>query len=160
MTDIFAKMLYASQPQCSWSNIDTTLWLLAFPGQARANCCNICFSLSHTSKDCELASDTCDNQPSPPSQYLYRRQGYSHQQHHRRLIYYQWNEQRSQTCSYPNCCYDHVCYICALNPEASDINHKAIFCPHCYSHHQLSPRQSQTTPSPPKPLMPTVHHGC
>ena len=53
MTDVFA-----SQPQRSWSNIDTTLWLLAFSGQARANRCKFCFSLSHTSKDCELASVT------------------------------------------------------------------------------------------------------
>ena len=83
-----------SQPQRSWSNIDTTLWLLAFSGQARANRCNICFSLSHISKDSELASDTRDNQPSPPSQYLYRRQGYSHEQHYRRLICYQWNNLR------------------------------------------------------------------
>ena len=85
--------------------------VLAFSGQARANRCKFCFSLSHTSKDCELASVTCDNQPSPSSQYLYRRQGYSHQQHYCRLICYQWNEQRSQTCSYPNCRFDHVCYI-------------------------------------------------
>ena len=81
-----------SQPQRSWSNIYTTLWLLAFPGQARANRCKLCFSLSHTSKDCELASVTRDKQPLPPSQYLYCCQGYSHQQHYRRLICYQWNE--------------------------------------------------------------------
>ena len=59
MTDVFAKMLLFSR-NCSWSNIDTTLWLLAFSGQARTNHCNICFSPSHTSKDCELASGTHD----------------------------------------------------------------------------------------------------
>ena len=84
MEGVYATSLLAtttditSQPQCSWSNIDTTLWLLAFSGQARANRCKFCFSLSHTSKDCELASVTRDNQPSPPSQYLYHRQGYTY----------------------------------------------------------------------------------
>ena len=35
MTDIFAQDA-TSQPQHSWSNIDTTLWLLAFSGQSQS----------------------------------------------------------------------------------------------------------------------------
>ena len=39
--------------------------------------------------------------------------------------------------------FDRVCYICTPNPKASDISHKAIFCPHHYSHRQLPSHQSQ-----------------
>ena len=42
--------------------------------------------------------------------------------------------------------FDHICYICACVPnlEASDINHKAILCPHRYSHRQLPPINPKT----------------
>ena len=132
-----------SQPQRSWSNIDTTLWLLAFSGQARANRCKFYFSLSHTSKDCELASVTRDNPPLPPSQYLY---------HQASTFTAAKDIVTSNTTA-------GLFAICALNPEAIDISHKAIFCPHHYSHRQLPSHQSQTTPTQPKPLMPTVYHG-
>lgn len=139
--------------QRSWSCIDSTLWTLAFSGQARGNRCKHCFSLSHTSRECELAPDTPVGQ-SPSSQYIYRGQRYNYQspnsmrssqQYNRKQICYQWNEIRSQTCPHPNCRYSHVCYICAPNPEAKDIKHKAIFCPHRYNH-----RPSTSIP----PLMP------
>jgi len=64
----------ALQPQCSWSCIDSTLWTLAFSGQARGNHCKHCFSLSHISRDCELAPDTPASQVPP----LYRGQRYNH----------------------------------------------------------------------------------
>ena len=143
-----------SQPQRSWSCINSTLWTLAVSGQARGNRCKHCFSLSHTSRECELASDPPVSQ-STPSHYVYRGQTYNYQspnstrssqQYNRKRICYQWNEVHSQTCSHPNCRYDHVCYICALNPEAKDINHKAIFCPYCYNHH---PSTSLPLPLPP-----------
>ena len=47
--DRYFRQDATSQPQCSWSNIDTTLWLLAFSGQARANRCKFCFSLKTAS---------------------------------------------------------------------------------------------------------------
>ena len=109
----------ASQPNCKWSNIDSTFWNLAFTGQARANRCRHCFSLFHQSKDCEFSSSPTSNRSDPPRQMPFRR----------RYICRHWNEQHGQGCSFPNCRYEHVCYHCAYNPAANDVNHKAIFCP-------------------------------
>ena len=128
----------ASLPNCKWSTIDSTIWNLAFTGQARASRCRHCFSLFHLSKDCEFASNQTSSQINPPHQMPYRR----------RYICRHWNEYRGQGCSFPNCRYEHVCYHCAYNPAASDINHKAIFC-------QNRPSQySGTLQRPPKPLFP------
>ena len=67
----------------------------------------------------------------------------------RRLICQQWNQEYSQSCSYPNCHFEHVCSICAVNPAARDINHKAIICPnHPAQNHQ--PINAQRPP----PLFP------
>ena len=44
----------ASDPHCKWSNINTTLWNLACASQARANRCRHCFSLFHSSRECEV----------------------------------------------------------------------------------------------------------
>ena len=52
----------ASLPNCKWFTIDSTIWNLAFTGQAKASRCRHCFSLFHLSKDCEFAS----NQTSSP----------------------------------------------------------------------------------------------
>ena len=38
----------AANPTLTWANIDTTLWSLAFAGQASASHCHHCFCLSHT----------------------------------------------------------------------------------------------------------------
>ena len=38
------RQFAASQPSWKWSNTDTTLWSLAFTGQAKASCCKNCFS--------------------------------------------------------------------------------------------------------------------
>ena len=53
-----------TNPHISWSTIDTILWNLAFAGKARMARCNHCFSLSHTSNQCEWASD-----PTPSTNY-------------------------------------------------------------------------------------------
>ena len=49
------RQLAASQPSCKWSITDSTLWSLAFTGQAKVNRCKHCFSLFHQSIDCEFA---------------------------------------------------------------------------------------------------------
>ena len=68
---------------------------------------------------------------------------------HRRPICHRWNYQLSQSCSYPYCRFEHVCYICADNPAAKDIHHKAIFCPYSTTNiHQ------PVTTQRPKPLFP------
>ena len=46
-----------------WSKIDTTLWHLAFAGRSSIARCKYCFSITHCSRDCELAPD-----PDPPAQ--------------------------------------------------------------------------------------------
>ena len=43
-----------SQPHCKWSNVHSTLWNMAFTGQARTDQCSYCFSLFHHSRECEL----------------------------------------------------------------------------------------------------------
>ena len=63
----------ASQPNCKWSNIDTTYWNLAFTSQAKASRCRHCFSLFHQSKDCEFASSPTSSLPDPRPQMPYRR---------------------------------------------------------------------------------------
>ena len=62
----------ASLPNCKWSTIDSTIWNLAFTGQARASRCRHCFSLFHLSKDCEFASNQTSSQVDPPHQMPYR----------------------------------------------------------------------------------------
>ena len=134
----------ASDPHCKWSNINTTLWNLAFTSQARANRCRHCFSLFHSSRECELAPDLATITPEPRcTRPLHGTQ------HRRRLICHQWNVQCTQNCSYPNCRFEHICYFCAYDPEASDVNHKAILCPTHLNHNQQS-----TMPKQPKPLFP------
>ena len=134
----------AADPHCKWSNINTTLWNLAFTSQARANRCKHCFSLFHSSRDCELAPDPATI--IPESRYNRPAQG---TQRRRRLICHHWNVQRTQNCPYPNCRFEHVCYFCAYDPEATDVNHKAILCPTRLNHNQQS-----TLPKQPKPLFP------
>ena len=46
-----------SQSNSKWSDIDSTLWNMAFTGQARTGWCSYCFRLFLTSTDYELASD-------------------------------------------------------------------------------------------------------
>lgn len=53
------------------------------------------------------------------------------------------DETQYVTCPYPNCKFQHVCYICAYDPKATDISHKAIHCP---KHRALGP--SQVVPGP------------
>ena len=52
------RQLATSQPSSKWSNTDSTLWSLAFTGQAKVNRCKHCFSLFHQSIDCEFASSS------------------------------------------------------------------------------------------------------
>ena len=119
--------------QQNGSNINITVWNLAFTLQARANRCRHCFSLFHSSRECELAPDLATITPEPHYTRPPRGTQYCH-----RLICHQWNVQRTQNRSYPNCCFEHVCYFCASDTEASDIYHKAIFCPTCLNHNQQS----------------------
>ena len=46
-----------------------------------------------------------------------------------KLICFQWNENASASCPYPNCKFQHICYICAYDPAVTDVSHKALYCP-------------------------------
>ena len=81
----------ASWSICKWSDMDSTLWNMAFTGQARTGRCGYCFSLFHTSKDCELASDGGVN---VEPQYLRSRRTVLRPY---RLICRHWNEEVLQT---------------------------------------------------------------
>ena len=114
----------ASQPHRPWSTIDSTLWTLAFAGQAKTSRCKHCFSLAHQSNDCDLAPE-----PSiKPYQYSQRRQ-----------ICFHWNETLNPTCSFPNCKYQHICYICAHDPGITNVSHKAIHCPQRMGQSSIKP---------------------
>ena len=44
----------AVQPRRSWAAIDSTIWNLAFAGQAKATQCSHCFSFAHCTSRCHL----------------------------------------------------------------------------------------------------------
>ena len=108
----------ASHHKTRWAAIEPTLWSFAFQGQARSNRCKHCFSLSHNSVECEFSPD-----------FSARQQQNQLSRSTQRPICYQWNDTPSPTCTYRNCRYDHVCYICANSPTARNLDHKALFCP-------------------------------
>ena len=53
------------------------------------------------------------------------------------LICFQWNENVSAMCPYPNCKFQYIyaTYISVYNPIVTDVAHKALYCPkrHCLS---------------------------
>jgi len=104
----------ASQPNRNWATVDATLWNLAFAEQARTSRCKHCFSLSHQSTDCELSPEvpTKSSQSGTP-----------------KYICFRWNNSVTPTCSFPNCKFQHICYICAHDPAITNVLHKAIHCP-------------------------------
>ena len=115
------QQIAASDPGRSWASIDPTLWNLAFAGQAKTTRCTHCFSLSHRSDDCEFSSRSKpQSSDQPPSTGHGTRQ---------KLICFQWNENASASCPYPNCKFQHICYICAYDPAVTDVSHKALYCP-------------------------------
>lgn len=140
------RQICASQPGRHWDAIHPTLWNLAFAGQAKTTRCMHCFSLSHRSGDCELA-------PSNKSQHFNHLLS-SDQGSQRRQLCFQWNETPSVTCPYPNCKFEHVCYICAYDPKVTDISHKAMYCPKRRALHTSQGVQAPSSSgSFPKPLM-------
>lgn len=125
----------ATNPSSSWSTIDPTLWSLAFSGRGSSRLCSHCFSTSHSSKDCELNSNSVPNEHSathPFRSQLTTSQG-------RRPICFDWNETPAPGCPHPSCRFEHSCYYCARNPNARDKAHKAIFCPNRSHNQRLTP---------------------
>ena len=139
------RQLAASRSNCKWSDMDSTLWNMAFTAQARTGQCVYCFSLFHASKHCELTSDGGVN---TEPQYLRSRRTVPRSH---RLICCHWNEGHTPNCSFPNCRYEHICSLCTFNPEATDVHHRAVYCPCRLS--QGRGRPSATGQSQPTPLL-------
>lgn len=47
--------MVAASPNTPWAMIDSTLWNMAFTGQAKAQWCIYCFSLKHPYEECNWA---------------------------------------------------------------------------------------------------------
>ena len=52
------RLAAAANQNTTWAVIDPTLWSLAFAGKAKAARCKYCFSITHSSVDCEWAPDS------------------------------------------------------------------------------------------------------
>ena len=117
----------AAQPGRSWAAIDSTIWNLAFAGQAKATRCSHCFSFAHCTSRCHLNEE----QPEKKPVFLLGRpsDSYSTNRFRGRPICFKWNESKFPDCPHRNCPFEHVCYICASNPQAKSVDHKAVFCP-------------------------------
>ena len=109
----------AASLDTTWARIDPTLWNMAFVGQAKVSRCKHCFSLTHTATDCNWAPS-----PSTPKPYTPRPTGSSRPS----KICYEWNHSPSQTCPFPACRYQHICWYCSKDPQATDISLKAMHC--------------------------------
>ena len=94
------RLRAAANPSNSWSVIDTTLWNLVFSGRGSAKLCNLCFSTSHSSKDCDLnpSSDPHEQYATcpPPRPQL------THNQR-QRPICFDWNKNPAPGCPHPSC---------------------------------------------------------
>ena len=110
------RLRAAVDPGMSWATIDTTLWNLAFSGKAKATRCKHCFSLSHPSADCELAS-TSESTSQLSNPFVGR-------------ICFDWNKDPRPGCSRVNCSFHHICTNCARDPSIQNKYHKAVFCPY------------------------------
>ena len=114
-------MTATGNPSINWATIDTTLWQSAFSGKGKSSRCKHCFSLLHSSNDCEWDPEpSTSSNPSaafqPPTQQQQRRQ-----------ICRDWNNTRKPGCVRVICSYQHVCLSCAFDPKIPDKGHKAIF---------------------------------
>ena len=120
------RLRVAAQPGRSWAAIDSTIWNLAFAGQAKATQCNHCFSFAHCTSRCHLN----EGQPEKKQVFLSGCLSDSLTNRFRGCpICFKWNESKFPDCPHHNCRFEHVCYICASNPQAKSVNHKAVFCP-------------------------------
>ena len=126
------RQIAATKPHAPWAQIDTTLWNLAFSGKARSVRCKFCFSITHTSTECELAPDQGSNSSGTQSQHQASVQPVTPYpvSSRRRRICMLYNYDSTPGCSFPNCKFEHICFLCADDPRAIEKGHKAVMCPH------------------------------
>ena len=115
----------AASPGTVWARIDPTLWNMAFTGQAKSRRCKYCFSLSHQSEECDWAPANPSTQPmnaTPPTNTRFNPRARADQ------VCYSWNHSPEPSCAFPGCKYQHVCLYCAKDPQATNKEHKAMYC--------------------------------
>ena len=107
-----------------WASLDPTLWNLAFAGNARVSRCKHCFALTHTSSECEWASEAAQPRSTPPQPLFDPTRQY-------RRICHKWNT--PGRCPVAGCTYEHICLTCAYDPTIGNKVHKVIHCPNSKS---------------------------
>ena len=94
--------------------------------------CKFCFSITHTSAECEWAPDQesttsgTQSQQQALTQSMFPYLGSSR----RRRVCLLYNRESTPGCSFPNSKFEHICSLCADDPHATDKRHKAVMCPH------------------------------
>ena len=136
----------AVSPGTVWARIDPTLWNMAFTGQAKSRRCKYCFSLSHQSVECDWAPANPSTQPTnapPPTNTRFNPRARADQ------VCYSWNHSPEPNCAFPGCKYQHVCLYCAKDLQATNKEHKAMYCNHRRNPQarQLAGPQQQTRPA-------------
>ena len=117
----------AATPGTIWAKIDPTLWNKAFTGQARAQRCQYCFSLTHKSEECDWADTASSSQASKP---ITPRPASAKPMLSTRpaRICYAWNHSTDAVCPFPDCAYQHICLYYARDSQVIHKDHKALFC--------------------------------
>ena len=121
------RMTVAGNSLVNWASIDTTLWNLAFSAKGKSSRCKHCFSLSHSSNDCEWGPEQSTPTSGANRPTVFQR---NWQQQGRRPICHSWNNTRRPGCQRTDCSYEHICHFCAFDPSIPDKGHKAIYCPY------------------------------
>ena len=63
------RQIAATKPHVTWAQINSTLSNFAFSSKARSVCCKFCFSITHTSTECEWTLDQGSDSLGTPSQH-------------------------------------------------------------------------------------------
>ena len=124
------RQIAATKPYVTWAQIDTTLWNLAFSGKARSVRCKFCFSITHTSTECQWSPDQGSDPFGTQSQHQVSTQPVTSYPLRRRRICMLCNNESTPGCSFPNCKFEHICCLCADDPCTIEKGHKAVMCPY------------------------------
>lgn len=117
MVGRFRQAMSATPSDIQWARIDSTLWNLAFTGQAKAQRCRYCFSLAHSASECDWAP-AVPTRASDPGWVSKNAK-----------VCLSWNHSFGDTCSYgAGCKFMHVCSFCVKDSSVVNRNHKANFC--------------------------------
>ena len=117
-----------------WAKINATLWNKTFTGQAKAQRCQFCFSLTHKSKDCDWANTPSTSRASKSAPIIptptFNKPTYS--QSRQTKIYYTWNHSPEAACLFPKCAYQHICLNCPNNNQIVQKDLKVLYCRHIW----------------------------